>query len=157
MTRVGVFSDTHGLLAKVPAALDRAGALDGFLHLGDFGSDAERIFRLLPVPHHAVRGNCDYSGSLPKQLVVTFEGASLLLLHGDAYAYRGTYALALLAEENRCRAVLFGHTHTPLLAAQGEVLILNPGSLSCPRCGSAPSFAVLTIDGRDVHAKIITF
>lgn len=155
MTRIGVFSDTHGRLSNLSAALDRAGTLDGFLHLGDFGSDAEPIARRLPVPYHAVRGNCDYSGNLPRQLVVTYEDASLLLLHGDAYARRGTYALALLAEENRCHAVLFGHSHTPLLAAQGDVLVLNPGSLSCPRCSSAPSFAVLTIDGRHVHAKVL--
>ena len=154
MTRVGVFSDTHGDLSRLPAALEKAGPLDSFVHLGDYGGDAKQIAALLPVPYRAVRGNCDVSGRLPRQAVVEIETASLLLLHGDGYA--GTYQLALLAEEQRCAAVLFGHTHTPLLSAQGAVLILNPGSLSRPRYGSAPSFAVLTVEARDVNAKIIT-
>lgn len=155
MTRIGVFSDTHGILAGLPAALEQAGALDLFVHLGDYGSDAERIHALLPVPYHAVRGNCDFSQQLPRELVVTVEDASILLVHGDASACSSVYRLALLAEERHCAAVLFGHTHTPLLTAQGPVLILNPGSLSRPRYASAPSFAVLSVEGRDVNAKII--
>ncbi len=154
MTRIGVFSDTHGLLAALPRALELAGPLDGFLHLGDFGSDGERIASQTRLPFHAVRGNCDFSSTLPRQLVVTFEQANILMLHGDSFS--STYQLALLGEQNHCGTVLFGHTHTPLLAAQGPILLLNPGSLSQPRCASAPSFGVLTIQDADVNAKIIT-
>lgn len=151
--RIGVFSDTHGVLANLPAALARSGALDAFVHLGDFGSDAAAIAKRLPVPYYAVRGNCDFRSDLPRTLTVAFEDARVLLVHGDAY--RSVYALSALAEEQGCGAVLFGHSHTPLLSAQGPLLILNPGSLSCPRCGSAPSFAVLRVDGRDINAKIL--
>lgn len=156
MMRVGVFSDTHGSLANLPAALSQAGKLDLFVHLGDFGSDAMQIAKLLPVPYFAVRGNCDFSNKLARQAVVPVEDASILLLHGDACEQQSPYRLALLAEEQHCGAVLFGHTHIPLLSAQGAVLILNPGSLSRPRYGLSPSFAVLSVSGKDINAKIIT-
>ena len=152
--RVAVFSDTHWQLFNLDAALSRAGALDAFLHLGDDGSDAERIAARLNVPWYAVRGNTDFGSALPKERVAELGGARLLLTHGDAYV--STFALASKAEEQRCKAVLFGHTHTPLLTAYGAVLILNPGSLSLPRNGSAPSFAVLTIEDGDVNAKMIS-
>ena len=152
MMRIGVFSDTHGSIANLPQACKLAGPLDAFVHLGDFGSDALRMAELLPVPFHAVRGNCDFASSFPRELVVEFEQASLLLVHGDAF--RSTYEMGLRAEERHCAAVLFGHTHTPLVSAQGPVLILNPGSLSRPRFGGAPSFAVLSVDGHDVSAKM---
>lgn len=153
MTRIGVFSDTHGNLSALPRALELAGPLDAFVHLGDYGSDGANIEKQTGLPYHAVRGNCDFSSALPRQRVVAFEQAQILLLHGDGVS--STYQLALLAEQAHCSAALFGHTHTPLLTAQGKILLLNPGSLSMPRGGSGPAFAVLTVEGRQVNAKII--
>lgn len=153
MQRIAVFSDTHGYLDKLPAALAQAGRLDAFLHLGDHGSDAEGIASLLPVPYFAVRGNRDFDSQLPREHIARFEDVSIMLLHGDAY--RSEYALASLAAQNGCQAVLFGHTHTPLLAAQGPILLVNPGSLSLPRYGSDPSFAILTVNGADIRVQML--
>lgn len=158
MIRLAVFSDTHGSLARLPAAMEQAGRVDGFLHLGDYASDAPRIAELLPVPYAAVRGNCDYfyggPEPIPSKRIVTYENASLLMVHGDAFY--NTYELAELAEKHACAAALFGHTHVPLLTASGPLLIINPGSLSLPRGGSRSSFAVLTIQGKNVDAKLIS-
>ena len=155
MTRVAVFSDTHGLLVRLPAAMARLGSVDAFVHLGDFASDAADIARALCVPYTAVRGNCDYGERrTPRECVAEYGGARLLLTHGDAYA--STYALACRAEERRCAAALFGHTHTPLLTAQGALLIINPDSLSQPRYGSAPSCALLTIEHGDVDVRMLS-
>jgi len=157
MKRVAVFSDTHGRFVRLPAALDKieqAGGVDFLLHLGDYGGDAETIAGKLGVPFAAVRGNNDYFSNFPRKKIVQVEDASLLLVHGDAY-----YNLSPLiyeAKQARCAAVLFGHTHEPLLQADGALLIVNPGSLSLPRRGYRPSFAILEIDGADVNVKMIT-
>jgi putative phosphoesterase len=157
MKRVAVFSDTHGRFTRLPAALDKiqkAGGAELLLHLGDYGNDAETIADKLGVPFVAVRGNNDYFSDLPRKKVVQIEDASILLVHGDAY-----YNLSPLireAKRERCAAVLFGHTHVPLLQADGALLIVNPGSLSLPRQGCPPSFALLEIDGTDVNVKMVS-
>lgn len=155
MKRVAVFSDTHGRLDRLPAAIGRMGTVDAFIHLGDYARDAERIARLLPVPYYAVSGNCDgFYGSdptFPRERIVTIERASLLCVHGDAFP--NPYSLSLKAEEAHCAAALCGHTHIPCLCASGAILIVNPGSLSLPRGGSSASFAVLTIDGGDINVR----
>lgn len=52
------------------------------------------------------------------------------------------------------QAALFGHTHIPLVEAQGDVLLVNPGSLSRPRGGSAPGCALLTIEQGEVRVRL---
>ncbi len=154
MKRVAVFADTHNRFTRLPEAIEKAGKVDMLFHLGDFGSDAEIIAEKLGVPSFAVRGNNDYASVLPRLRVERVENAWILLVHGDAYYTTGQ--LFDEAEKHNCLAVLFGHTHEPLLAASGKVLLLNPGSLSLPRHGYAPSFAVLEVEGKDINAKIIT-
>lgn len=153
MTRIAVFSDTHGSLSNLPAALQRLGPVDAFLHLGDYAGDAARIAKLCPVPYFSVRGNCDMGGSAPGERVVTYENAALLCTHGDSL--RSLEALAARAETLGCKAALFGHTHTPLLEARGKILLINPGSLSRPRFSSAPGCCLLTIENGDVFVKMI--
>ena len=52
---------------------------------------------------------------------------------------------------------IFGHTHVPLLAQCGDVLVMNPGSLSRPRQpGYRPTYILLRIDDRtgELHPEI---
>lgn len=153
MTRVAVFSDTHGDLGRLDAAMARCAPVDAFLHLGDFAGDARRIAEALSLPYHAVRGNCDAASDFPAERIVRFENAALFITHGNQYA--NTCSLADKAEKNHCAAVLFGHTHEPLLAARGPLLIVNPGSLSRPRFSARPSFCVLSIEGADIRVQMI--
>ena len=143
--KIAVFSDTHGDISRIRLIEKELPPLDAVFHLGDFSSDGADIGRYLGVPCYAVRGNCDYRGreSVPSERVAELGGARFFLTHG--HRYRSTYELALAAEESRCGTVLFGHTHEPLLTASGSVLIVNPGSLSRPRGGTKPGFAVLTV------------
>ena len=151
--KIGVFSDTHGNLARLPAALAAMGPIDAFLHLGDFGTDAELIAKSVNVPFYAVRGNCDFKRTYPAEQIVNLGGAQLLLVHGDRF--RDVYHIAERAEATHCAAVLFGHTHVPLLQAQGNILIINPGSMTRPLGGSKPSCALLTIEDGDVNVKML--
>jgi predicted phosphodiesterase len=51
--------------------------------------------------------------------------------------------------------VLYGHTHMPDLSADGPRLILNPGSLSRPRGGSAESCALMLLEGKDMTVRFV--
>lgn len=154
MMRAIVFSDTHGRTDGAREIIAGAGGVDAILHLGDFGGDLQKLADSLSIPYYAVRGNCDGWGSYPRRRVVELGGARLLLVHGDAF--RGVFELADAAKGERCAAVLFGHTHEPLLQADGATLILNPGSFSRPRSGSKESYALLEIENSDINVRMRT-
>ncbi|MBQ4428287.1 MAG: metallophosphoesterase [Clostridia bacterium] len=162
MLRFGVISDTHGVSPAIDAALRAIGEVDGYLHLGDVVSDAERIAKETGKPVHAVRGNCDTLSfsekDQPVERVLEIEGARLLLVHGhrheiDMYT---TYAARQRAIELGCGALIYGHTHIPQLVQRDGIIVLNPGSPARPRAGAKPACAVLEIDGGKLRAKIIT-
>ena len=155
MKRIAVFADTHNMFSRLPLALERLGKVDMLFHLGDFAIDAERISSELgDVPYFVVKGNNDSGSAYSKMRVEQVENAWILLVHGDAFYTIGQ--MADRARDHRCAAVLFGHTHEPLLRADGEVLIINPGSLSLPRAGSRPSCALLEVEGKDIYVKMIS-
>ena len=129
--RIGVASDTHGLLR--PEVLDAFAGVDHILHLGDVGDPAilDRLRELAPVT--AIRGNIDSTGacaSLPATEYVTLGKSNLYLLHN-------LQELDLDPSAAGIHAVLFGHTHKPLLEHRKGVLFFNPGAAG-PRRFSLP-------------------
>ncbi len=120
--KIGVVSDTHGLLRpEVPPLL--AGA-ERILHLGDVGDT--RILKTLGkiAPVTAVRGNIDREGAcrrLPETEVLLIEGGYLYLLHDLA-------TLHLDPAAAKFAAVLYGHSHKATIWHNRGVLYFNPGS-----------------------------
>jgi putative phosphoesterase len=120
--RIGVVSDTHGLLR--PEVAPALAGVDHILHLGDVGkiSVLRELAKIAPVT--AVRGNVDREppcGELPETDVVLFEGRYIYMLHD-----LGTLHLDPAAA--KFGAVLFGHSHVPNYYTRKGVLYLNPGS-----------------------------
>ena len=120
--RIGVISDTHGLLRpEIAPALE---GVERILHLGDVG----KIFILQELeaiaPVTAIRGNVDREGpcsELPETEVVLCEGHYLYMLHDLS-------TLHLDPSAAKFAAVLFGHTHAPTSYTRKGVLYFNPGS-----------------------------
>jgi len=142
--RVGVLSDTHGLLRpRVPELL--AGC-DAILHAGDVG-DPEVLRRLREIaPVSAVRGNVDTAGALarlPDDVGGELDGLRYRMVHRREEAdpaWSADHAL-----------VVYGHSHRPELAWQGSCLLLNPGACGQRRFRLPLTLAVLTVvDGRIV-------
>ena len=159
------------MLSAIEACVKKAGNVDGWFHLGDYAWDSEKLSELTDKPILTIYGNCDgYAsrdfdtvrfGNKPiykaSERVVEVEDTKLFLCHGHYYEVDlGLWELSYRAREFECRAALFGHTHRPDLSVQGSVLMLNPGSPSRPRGGAPRSFAILSVDGRDINAEIIT-
>jgi hypothetical protein len=140
--RVGVVSDTHGLLR--PRVLTLLAGCDRILHAGDVGG-AEILSRLREIaPVEAVRGNVD-SGpeaeELPPSLYGELAGLPFRMVHrredADPAWIKGL------------RLLVFGHSHRPELTWQGACLLLNPGACGPRRFSYPLTLAILTItDGR---------
>jgi putative phosphoesterase len=146
--RVGVISDTHGLLR--PEAIDALAGVEHILHAGDVGG-IEILDRLRAIaPVTAIRGNVDGLGpcaKLPETEVVQFAGVFLYMLHD-------LQALDLDPLAAGMAAVISGHSHQPQIEERKGVLYFNPGSAG-PRRFSLPiSLGFLEIASGKVTAKL---
>lgn len=120
--KIGVLSDTHGLLR--PEVLPKLKGVESILHLGDVG-DAKILDQLREIaPVTAVRGNIDKSGTcakLPETEVLLIEGNYLYLLHNIGELHLDPAAA-------KFAAVLYGHSHKAEIRHHRGVLYFNPGS-----------------------------
>jgi putative phosphoesterase len=148
--KIGVISDTHGLLRpEVPPLL---AGVESILHLGDVG-DAKILTELKKIaPVTAVRGNIDQEGPcarLPETEVLLIEGGYIYLLHDV-----GTLHLDPAAA--RFSAVLYGHSHKAEIRRHKGVLYFNPGSCGPRRFNLKVTMGYLHVgpDG-NVEAEIV--
>ena len=120
--RIGILSDTHGLLR--PEVLTLLAGSGHILHLGDVG-DPEILGKLAKLaPVTAIRGNIDTQGPcamLPETEVVTLASLDFYLLHN-------IQALDLDPAAAGFAAVLYGHSHKPEIRRHKGILYMNPGS-----------------------------
>lgn len=157
MLRIGVVSDSHGSFRHLERLRDLCGRVDWLLHAGDYLRDAPTIAEALDVDPDRVRavaGNCDFPVTRPDEVVEDLEGVRLYLVHGHQWGVKaGLQRIHLRAQEVGARVAVFGHTHVPVLADVGGVMLLNPGSLSKPRLGEPPSAAILEVAAGEVRAE----
>jgi putative phosphoesterase len=149
VTRIGVISDTHGLLR--PEALAALRGCDRILHGGDIGNAGilDGLAQLAPVT--AIRGNNDtgaWAASLPDTLLLDIENVHIHLLHDCKQ-------LALDPVAEGVCVVISGHSHKPALEERDGVLWLNPGSAGPRRFRLPVAVAEIVVDGRAVQARIV--
>jgi uncharacterized protein len=147
--RVGVLSDTHGLLR--PEVIKHLQGSDLIVHAGDIGSDViiPELERIAPV--YAVRGNVD-KGAWAYKFPLT---NAVQIGKTFIYVYHGDIELDLVPDK-QFQAVINGHTHVPLIEKRNDVLYLNPGSAGHKRFTLPVSMALLQIDGVNLTAKLVT-
>lgn len=148
--RIGVISDTHGLLrSSVYGAFRR---VDRILHAGDVGEP--RILTELEVlaPVDAVWGNVDG----PEVRAVTEEsvegqvaGVRFAVVHG----HRVRDYAELPGRFPGAELVVHGHSHAPAAREVAGALLLNPGSAGPRRTGRPVTVAVVTIEDGDVTVR----
>jgi hypothetical protein len=148
-TRIGVISDTHGLLR--PHAVAALRGVDRIVHAGDVGAAAvlDELAKLAPVT--AVRGNNDHgpwAQRLAQTEVVEVGETSLFVLHDLG-------ELALDPAAAGFAVVVSGHSHEPNVARRDGVLFLNPGSAGPRRFKLPIAVALLHIRGTDVEAEVV--
>lgn len=148
MHRIGLISDTHGLLR--PEALAFLQGCERIIHGGDIG-DAnvlEALRRIAPVV--AVRGNNDrgpWAEALP-------EDTTLLVGQVRIYAIHDLSQMTIDPAGAGMRVVVSGHSHKPSVAERDGVLYVNPGSAGPHRFSLPIALAELVIDADSVNATI---
>jgi len=148
--RIGVISDTHGLLR--PEALAALAGCEHILHAGDVGDIGilEALVKIAPVT--AIRGNVDTAGAcadLPASEYVELGGAAFYLIHD-------VHDLDLNPGAAKVDCVVSGHSHRPSVETRNGVLYLNPGSAGRRRFSLPITLAVAHSEGGRVRAEIIS-
>jgi putative phosphoesterase len=150
--RIGIISDTHGLLRpEAVAALQRS---DLIIHAGDIGTESvlDTLRQIAPV--FAVRGNNDHGAwaeKIPEFRIVTAGGASLFVLHNVNELQNVAKATGAV----KWAAVIAGHSHRALVREREGVLFINPGSAGPRRFHLPVTVARLQIRDSKLTASII--
>jgi len=148
--KVGVISDTHGLLrGEAVAAL---GGCERIIHAGDIGSP-EILDQLASIaPLYVVRGNNDldapWAENLADRLCFDLHGWQTLLVHDIADVP------AVL--DAGIKLVITGHSHKPRIEWRGEQLYLNPGSAGRRRFKLPVTLALLDVLTSSIEPRLIS-
>jgi putative phosphoesterase len=144
--RIGVISDTHGLLR--PEVFEVFDAVDHILHGGDVGRPdiLDELETIAPVT--AVYGNVDgwdLRGRLPEVATVELDGFTIVVTHGHQLG--SPTPEKLQAEFPAAEIIVYGHTHRPLLTLVDVVVtVMNPGGAGPRRFDLPASVGILELE-----------
>jgi putative phosphoesterase len=146
----GIISDTHGLMR--PEALAALLGSDLIIHAGDLGSpDVIDSLRAI-APVFAVRGNVDtgnWAAQFPLTQTVAVGALRIHVLHDIS-------ELAIDPAIDSVAAVVFGHSHQPMIETRGNVLFLNPGSAGPRRFRLPVTLARVKVTGTELRPELVT-
>ncbi|WP_257167434.1 metallophosphoesterase family protein [Bradyrhizobium sp. SRS-191] len=137
--RIGIISDTHGLLR--PEAEQHLAGADHIIHAGDIGR-SEIIDRLrLIAPVTAIRGNidtADWAKAYPATETVMLGGRCFHVVHD-------VHDIAVDPVASGIDMVISGHSHRARIETRDGVHYLNPGSAGPRRFRLPITLATLDI------------
>lgn len=168
-------SDIHGSLHYLNRALEnfRSEEADYIVILGDelyhgarnplpagySPKEVAEVLNGLADRIIAVRGNCDSEVDgmvldfpmMAAYSTILYNGRRLFLTHGHIYN-----------ENNlpRLRAgdvFIYGHTHIPVAEKKGDIVVINPGSITLPKENNPNSYGVLqgnTFSIKDLEGNV---
>ena len=147
--RVGVISDTHGLLR--PEAVELLRGSEHIIHAGDIGAPEiiPELEKIAPVT--AIRGNVDtqaWARKFAETEVVELGGVFLYVIHD-------VNAIDLNPKAAGFAAVISGHSHKPKQEVKDGVLYFNPGSAGPRRFKLPISVGRLVIADGKVSGEIL--
>ncbi|WP_217475963.1 metallophosphoesterase family protein [Stutzerimonas stutzeri] len=148
--RIGVISDTHGLLR--PEALAALGGCERIIHAGDIGKPEVLAGLRALAPLEAIRGNVDsgdWAAAIPEQLDLQLGGLRIHVTHD-------VKTMAIDPVADGIDVVIAGHSHQPKIEELNGVLYLNPGSAGRRRFTLPISLALLDIEDGQPRAQLVT-
>ncbi|RYY00696.1 metallophosphoesterase [bacterium] len=159
ITRVMIFSDTHGCLKEIPY-LKKIDEYDYFIYLGDGYEEVKNWAKKnnLNDKFIAVSGNCDYDPDLPRQRFFEIDSVKIFITHGDLYKVKDTYQKIFeKAKDIGADIAMFGHTHYADKQNIDGLYLFNPGSIM-PRGRDYGSVGYLEIKNEKIlNLEHLTF
>ena len=150
--RLAVLSDTH-LSSPSPRLTEENEArlrhMDAVLHCGDHTEESVWAYLSAHPAFYAVRGNMDPAfgeGLTPGRRSFELAGFSIAAVHGDGLGPGDTAENLLELFRDEADLICFGHTHRRQLLREKDIVVLNPGSFSLPKGGSAAGYAIVDLD-----------
>lgn len=155
--RLGIISDTHGLLR--PEVFELFAGVDHILHAGDIGplDLLTELEALAPVT--AVYGNTDGSevrARLPRVQQLRLDGFDIVVTHGDQFG-RSVPSEAFHAAYPTADILIHGHTHIPKLEVVDVVVtVMNPGGAGPRRFDIPASAGIMELEtGIPPRARLV--
>jgi uncharacterized protein len=147
--RVGLISDTHGLL-RTEARAFLVGC-DYIIHGGDVGTPQilEELASLAPLI--AVRGNNDqgtWARKLRETELIRVGGIFVYVIHDISQMDIDPGARSI-------SAIVSGHSHKPRIERRAGVVYINPGSCGPRRFKLPVSVGELIVDGAGLRARTL--
>ena len=136
MHKIGIISDTHGLLRD--SVKENLKDCDIILHGGDIKSETDLKKLNSIAKTYIVRGNIDkdWASALPVTLKVRLFGISIFLIHNKKH---------ITEDISDCNVIVYGHSHRYEQEQKGQQLWLNPGSCGPRRFTLPLTMAILHI------------
>ena len=135
--KIGVLSDTHGLLRQ--EVINHLSGSDAILHGGDINNQGILLTLQSIAPVYAVRGNNDkeWAEDIPLYQDFSFNDLHVFMTHKkrDLPADLSPYDL-----------VVYGHSHRYEFTTHGTTVLLNPGSCGPRRFNQAITMATVTVE-----------
>ena len=126
--------------------------VDYCIHCGDSMMD----YAMMHSFFLCVRGNND-DFDYPLEKIITIENRKILIIHGTRLAdYAKQTRLIAYARNKGVDTVFYGHTHIPSVIHNGNMVLINPGSLRYNRDGSKRSYCIVSIDGSTITPQFFT-
>jgi uncharacterized protein len=146
--RIGVISDTHGLLR--PEAEQCLAGVAHLIHAGDIGRPEviAGLRRIAPVI--AIKGNVDtaeWAARYPDTRTVKLGGRTIHVLHD-------IHELKVDPVSKGIDVVISGHSHKPDVETVDGVLYLNPGSAGPRRFNLPITVATLELGSSGIRPLI---
>lgn len=141
--KIVVFSDVHGRKDLMERILSFNPDADYFISLGDSELSMDYLQQLDII---AIKGNYPRDPGFAYESELTLNGVKIFFTHGHKYAVQKSLKKLLKKGfENEYDIILYGHTHVPKVDKAGNLLLINPGSVTRQRSAVVTTYLVMNI------------
>ena len=144
--KICVISDSHGRDMYVQTlVMDTT-----YTHIFFLGDGVRDFSDIYDDRITLIEGNCDYFSDSPLQTEINVLGKKIMLTHGHLFNVKyGLFSLISEGRKQNADIICFGHTHRQFAKMEGDILVLNPGSLATGR------YAEINIDEKGIITYLL--